>query len=226
MDIPPIFPDKLTIGNFQISETLLTAFVVTIIITIFALAFRFAILRNFTKVPRGIQNVLELMIESVSRFTGGIMGERGKSMAPYILTIFAFIIVGGLTEYLGFRPPATDLNCTIALALISFILIIAYSIRYTGVVGWLKSYTKPKAFITPFNVISSIALPISLACRLFGNLFSGLVIMHMIYGAMGYFAIGIPAFASIYLVLFHIVMQSYVFSMLTLSFTEERLAEE
>jgi len=226
MNIPPIFPEKITIGNIQISETLMAAFAVTIIITALALLFRFIVFRNFTKVPRGLQNLLELMVESVSRFTNGIMGERGKAMAPYILTLFAFIIVGGLSEYLGFRPPATDLNCTIALALISFVLIIAFSIRYTGVKGWLKSYTRPKPFITPFNVISSIALPISLACRLFGNLFSGLVIMHMIYGAMGYFAIGIPAFASIYLILFHIVMQSYVFSMLTLSFTQERLEEE
>ena len=140
------------------------------------------------------------------------------------MTIFAFIICSGLLEFMGIRSPATDLDCTIALAVVSFVLIIAYSIRFRGVKGWLKTYAEPKPFMVPINVLSSVAVPISLACRLFGNMFSGLVVMDMLYGALGYFAfIGIPGIASIYFILFHLGMQSYVFTMLTMSFIEEKV---
>lgn len=224
MHVPSITPDKVTIfGGFEVSETLVTSYCVTIALVIFALIFRFVLFKRFKLVPRGFQNVIEMMIGAVTNFAKNTLGEKGKGIAAYIMTLFAFIICSGLVEYMGLRPPATDLNVTVALAAISFILMIAYGIKYKGVVGWLKSYGQPKAFIAPFNVISFIVIPISLACRMFGNLFSGLVVMDMIYSAMGYFAIAVPAFASLYFVLFHLGMQSYVFTTLTMSFIKERI---
>ncbi|MEG0256958.1 MAG: FoF1 ATP synthase subunit a [Christensenella sp.] len=225
MNIPNVFPDKLTIfGGLHISTTLLAAFGTTLAIIVFALIFRFVILKNFKRVPKGLQNVLEIMVEGINKFSVSIMGagKKASSIAPYVLTIFAFIICSGLLEFMGIRSPATDLNCTIGLAVVSFVLIIAYSIRFRGVKGWLKTYAEPKAFMVPINVLSSIAVPISLACRLFGNMFSGLVVMDMLYSALGNFAVAIPAIASIYFILFHLGMQSYVFSMLTMSFIEEK----
>ncbi len=224
MEIPSPFPNKITIfGNIQISETLWTATLVTIGIILIAVVIRFAVFRNFKNVPRGVQNVLEIVVSSVNKFTMGVLGEHGKSLAPYIFTVFAFIILGGCVEYMGVRSPMTDLDCTFALAIISFVLMIAYSIRYKGVVGWMKSYAKPKAFVTPINVLSFIVVPVSLACRMFGNLFSGLVVMDMIYSGMGPFAVVVPALASLYFILFHLGMQAYIFTMLTMSFMKERL---
>ena len=225
MDIPSVFPGKVTLfGTLQVSQTLVAAFGTTIAIIIFALIFRFVILKNFKRVPKGLQNVMELMVEGITKFSGSSMGDKAKSIATYIMTIFAFIICSGLLEFMGIRSPATDLDCTIALAVVSFVLIIAYSIRFRGVKGWLKTYAEPKPFMVPINVLSSVAVPISLACRLFGNMFSGLVVMDMLYGALGYFAfIGIPGIASIYFILFHLGMQSYVFTMLTMSFIEEKV---
>ncbi len=224
MEIPSVFPDKVSIfGLFTVSETLRTAFIVSLIIIALALIFRYGVLRNFKAVPKGLQNVLEIAVEGVNKFCGSTLGDKGSIIAPYILTLFAFIIIGGFSEYIGVRSPMTDLNFTLGLAIMSFVLIIAFSIRFKGVVGWLKTYGVPKAFMAPINVLTSIAVPISLACRLFGNLFSGLVVMDMIYSGLGYFAIGIPAFASIYFILFHLGMQAYVFTMLTMSFIHERL---
>lgn len=224
MHIPEVFPSKVALfGAFEISETLRTAFIVTIIVFILGLIVRYVLIPKFEKVPRGAQNVLELCVEQCSNFTYSILGEYGRSLSPYIFTIFAFIICSGFAEYLGIRSPSTDLNCTIGLALISFVLIIAYSIRFKGVRGWLKTYAEPNPVMVPINIVSAVATPISLACRLFGNMFSGLVVMDMLYGALGYFAIGIPAIASIYFILFHLGMQSFVFTMLTMSFMKEKL---
>ncbi|MBD5559807.1 MAG: F0F1 ATP synthase subunit A [Clostridia bacterium] len=224
MHIPSVFPDKVTLfGSFQLSQTLITAFVVTGILIVAALIIRFGVIRNFKQVPRGIQNVLELAVDSVNDFSRSILGEWGRSIAPYIMTLFVFIVCTGAVEYLGIRSPCTDLNCTIGMAAISFVLIIVYSIRAKGVKGWLKTYCEPKSFMVPINVLSAIAVPISLACRLFGNMFSGLVVMDMLYSAMGNFAIAIPGIASIYFILFHLGMQSYVFTMLTMSFMKEKM---
>lgn len=223
MHIPNVFPEKVTIFGFQVSQTLVTAYVVTILVIIASLIFKYVIFPRFKTVPKGFQNLMELCIGMVNKYTTGILGEYGATLIPYILTLFVFIIANGAVEFLGVRSAVTDLNCTAAMAVISFMLIIIYSIRYKGVKFWLKSYASPNPIVTPFNIISAIAIPISLACRLFGNMFSGLVVMDMIYGGMGYFAIAVPAFASIYFILFHLGMQSYVFTMLTMSFMKEKL---
>jgi F-type H+-transporting ATPase subunit a len=225
MHIPSIVPDKVAIfGGVQVSETLITAYCATAVIIVLGLLFKFVFIKKFTQAPKGLQNLLEMAIGGVRRFSVNVLGEKaGEAIAPYMLTIYAFVILGGLTEYVGIRSPATDLNCTIALALITFVLIIAFAVRYRGVFGWLKSYAHPKAIMVPFNIIASVTTPVSLACRMFGNLFSGLLIMDLIYGGMGDFAIAVPALASLYLIMFHIAMQSYVFTTLTLNFIQERM---
>ncbi len=225
LHIPSVSPEKVTIfGNMTVSETLITAYVVTAVIIVLGLLFKYVFIKRFKTVPGAFQNVLEMAATGIKSFSTNILGEKaGSSVAPYMLTVYAFVILAGLTEYMGIRSPATDLNCTIALAVITFVLIIAFSIRYKGVGGWLKTYAHPKAFMIPINVLSAITIPVSLACRMFGNLFSGLLIMDLIYSGLGNFAIGVPALASLYLILFHIVMQSYVFTTLTLSFMNERL---
>lgn len=223
MHIPGVFPEKTRVLGFTVSETLISAYIVTIILIAASLIFRFVIFKNFKRVPKGFQNVMELCVNGIGRFSDNILGEYGRAIAPYILTLFVFIIANGSLEFIGRRSCVTDLNCTIGMAIVSFILIIAFSVKYKGVKFWLKSYAHPSPIVTPFNIISAFATPISLACRLFGNMFSGLVVMDMIYNAMGYFAIAIPGLASVYFILFHLGMQSYVFTMLTMSFMKEKL---
>jgi F-type H+-transporting ATPase subunit a len=223
MNIPGVFPDKTEIFGFRVSETLVTAYAVTILVVIACLIFRFVLFPRFRRTPKGFQNIMEICVSGVSKFSASILGEYGSSVSAYIFTLFVLIIANCSVELLGVRSAMTDLNCTIAMAVISFILIIAYSVRYKGVKFWLKTYASPNPIVTPFNIISAIAVPVSLACRLFGNLFSGLVVMDMIYSGMGYFAIFLPALASMYFILFHMGMQSYVFTMLTTSFMKEKL---
>ncbi len=119
MDIPGVFPDKIKLFGVQWSETLVTAYTVTALVIIAALIFRFVIFRNFKQVPRGFQNVLEMCVAGASRFCTNILGEHGSAIAPYILTLFVYIIANGAVEFIGVRSAVTDLNCTIGMALIS-----------------------------------------------------------------------------------------------------------
>ena len=229
MEIPGVVPNKVHIdlfGGFDVPETMITCWAVMVLIIVFALIVRFVLMKKFKEKPKGFQNVIELTVEAANNFTRSILHGKATSLSGYIYTLGALLIFSGLVELLGVRAPATDLNFTIALALCTFVLINAYGIRYKGVLGRVKSLGKPKPFIAPIKIMSDVAVPISLACRMFGNLFSGLIIMDLIYSvlsgiAFGVAAVGIPAILSIYFNLFHVGMQAYVFIMLSLSFINE-----
>lgn len=226
MEMPNVSPNSVTLpvfGGITVNETLVTSWFVTIGIIVFAIIVRYVFFPRFKQVPTGFQNVMEMVVDLTGNFTKGIMGERGSYISAYMFALAFFLITSGLLELFGIRAPATDLNFTVSIALISFVLIAAFGIRFKGLKGWAKSYGEPVSFVAPFRIISDCVLPVSLSCRMFGNLFSGLVIMDMIYSAMGSFAIAIPAFASLFFNFFHVGMQTYVFMMLTLSFVQEKV---
>jgi F-type H+-transporting ATPase subunit a len=118
-----------------------------------------------------------------------------------------------------------------------FVIITAQKIKAGGFGGYLLGFTKPIPLLTPFNVLSELSTPISMACRHFGNILSGIVINGLIYaalagassalfglipGAVGnvlstipILDVGIPAILSFYFDWFTGVMQAYIFCMLT-----------
>lgn len=217
-------PDRVVLfGDFSVPQTMITLWIVSAVIIIAAIIFKVVFFKKFKEEPEGLQNVVELIVEFVGKMCKTNLEGRGRVIAPYILTLGLVLIASGLVELMGVRAPATDLSFTCALAILTFIWINAYGVCYKGLGGRLSSFGKPIKFIYPIKALTHIASPISLACRLFGNLFSGLIIMELIYFALGYFAVGIPAVLSIYFNLFHIAMQTYVFIILTLSFINEAI---
>lgn len=218
-----VTPSKVSIFGIQISESIIVSWVVMLIIILFALIVRLFILKKFKIVPRGIQNVLELIIEFFEKFSNSVLGKHGATFAAYIFTVAVMIFVTGLVELFGFRAPATDINFTVALSGMSFILINAFGIYYSGVLGRIKWFFKPKGFMFPINIITHAVIPVSLSFRLFGNMFAGLVVMDLLYGVT-YLSFGLPALVSIYFNLFHVGIQTYIFLVLTMSFMEETVA--
>lgn len=215
-----VTPAKVSLFGLQISETIIVAWVVMLIIILFALVIRIFILRKFKVVPKGLQNVLEMIVEFFAKFAKSTLGNRGASFAAYIFTVAIMIFCTSLVELFGVRAPATDINFTIALAGMSFIIINAFGIYYTGVIGRLRWFVKPKAFMLPINLVTHAVIPVSLSFRLFGNMFAGLVVMDLLY-SVTYLSFGLPALISIYFNLFHVGIQTYIFLILTLSFMEE-----
>ena len=121
-----------------------------------------------------------------------------------------------------------------------FTMITAQKIKTNGVGGYLKGFTTPIPVMTPFNILSELATPISMACRHFGNILSGVVINALIYGALALASrkllglipgavgnvlsqipvldVGIPAVLSVYFDWFSGVMQAFIFCMLTVMY--------
>ncbi|ABW20097.1 F0F1 ATP synthase subunit A [Alkaliphilus oremlandii] len=212
------------VGGIIISETVVVTW---IIMAIFAIT-SILITRNFEKIPKGMQNVVEMLVDTMNKFTMQTMGEKRRSFAPYMGTIFLFLLVGNLIGLVGLRPPTADLNTTFALSILTFIIIHYNSVKTSGIGGKIKGYFEPLPFLFPINVLGDVATPISLAFRLFGNVVGGLVIMSLLYSALGslsgmiglqsipIFQAGIPLVFHAYFDVFSGVLQSFIFVMLSM----------
>ncbi len=173
------------------------------------------------------QVIAEMAVNAVNDLVCSTMGKQWIRYAPYIGTLFSFLICGSLLSLTGLRSVTSDYSVLIAWALISFILITATKIRSGGIGGYLKGMLQPIPVMLPMNIVSEFATPIALSFRHFGNIAGGSVIMALIYyGLTGashaigldipILTVGIPAVLSLYFDLFSDFIQAFIFCMLTM----------
>ena len=132
-----------------------------------------------------------------------------------------FVVSCAAVELLGVRAPTADITMTFALALVTFVLINFYGLRKKGVGGRIKSLAQPTVAVFPIKIVSELAVPVSLACRLFGNMLGGMIVMDLLYSALGNAAIGFPSVLGLYFNVFHPLIQTYIFITLTLTYIGE-----
>lgn len=192
--------------------------------------------RNLQKRPGGKQVLTEKVVSMLYNMVRDTMGEHNLRFAPYIGALFCSSLLGTLISMLGFFRSATaDISTTITWALVTSVLVWYYNIKNNGFFGWLKGFTEPIVVMTPMNIVSEIAQPISMAFRHFGNVAGGSVLTMLIYNALAaasalilgwipnafissipILQVGIPAVLSLYFDLFSGFIQALVFSMLTM----------
>jgi len=188
-----------------------------------ALVLRFAVIPKFSDHPGKIQTALEVMVEYCENFTKSRVGGMTAALAPYVFTVAVYIIAAAATELFGLRPPTADITVTFSLSIIVFFLINYFGIKANGLGGRLRQFVRPKAFMIPFKIIGDCAIPVSLACRLFGNMLGGMIVIDLLYMALGNYAAGAPAVLGLYFNLFHPLIQTFIFLNLALSFIEEAI---
>ena len=168
-------------GGIPITQTTVSSFVVTLLLV-------FACVRlgkNLQKRPTGIQVLVEKGVGMIYNLTVSAMGEHNAYWTPFMGTMFLSSICGSLIGMTGFlRSVTADLSCTLVWSVMVSVLIWYHNIRNNGFVGWLKGFTEPMAVMTPMNIVSEIAQPISMAFRHFGNVAGGGVITSIIYTAL------------------------------------------
>jgi F-type H+-transporting ATPase subunit a len=175
-------------------------------------------LKKFTDIPKGFQNIIEMIIEFFDNFVVGTAGEKLRSLGNWYFMVFTFVLLSNLSGMFTLRPPTADWTVTVALAASTFFLIQFMGIKYRGV-SYLKSFIEPFFVFAPLNIIGEIARPIALSFRLFGNILSGLILMGVIYALVPWFVrIGIPAPLHAYFDLFIGCIQAYIFTILSLAF--------
>lgn len=232
LELPFNLPDStiFTMKNL-ITQTTITLLAVTLILGILAIV----LTRRITKRPGKLQVLLEKGVTMIYNIVEDTMGKHNLKFAPYIGTLFVCSIFGsviGMTQI--FRSTTADLSVTMAWALVTTGLVWANNIRNFGLKAWLKGFTEPIFVMTPMNIVSEIASPLSLAFRHFGNVAGGGVLTTLIYAALAllsnvlfgwlpgllgeipFFQAGIPAVLSIYFDLFSGFVQAFVFCLLTM----------
>ena len=195
-------------------------------------------------VPGGLQNVIELIVEMVQGMVKSSFHAKSDFIGPLALTILCWVLLMNLMDivpvdliplaaqavagdpHLFFKAvPTTDVNITAGLALSVFILIIYYSIKIKGLGGFLGelAFHPFGKWAMPLNLVMEvpalIAKPVSLALRLFGNLFAAEVIF-LIIAMLGYWQFTLHFWWAVFHLLV-IPLQAYLFMMLTIVYLNQ-----
>ena len=138
--------------------------------------------RHPQMVPSGLQNLVEMVVEKATEFINGILGAKHTPrFVPFLGTLFVYIWAMNLFGLIPFMDsPTSNLNVTVALALGVFVYVQYVGLRSLGVVGYLDHLAgNPRTpvgwllvpLMLPIHIMGELAKPISLSCRLFGNIF-------------------------------------------------------
>ncbi len=225
--------------GFPITNSL----IMTIITTVVLLAFAFFLRNKLALIPGKLQAGVEMLFEGVLGYMAETLESEklARAFFPLTMTIFLFVLVANelsflpgvgsiLVEHMGssvplLRAPAADLNMTLALAVIAFLVI---EIAGVVVLGFFKYAGKYVNFSSPVNfavglieLISNLGRLISFSFRLFGNVFAGEVML-VVVGFFLAYLLPVPLMAFEVFVGF---IQAVVFSMLTLFFIKLSVME-
>lgn len=158
----------------------------TWLVMLVLLGLSFGASRNLQLVPRGLQNLMEMVVERFLALLEEVIGPRGSRYFPLIATLGLFILVSNLMGLLpGLIAPTSNLNTTAACAIIVFFAYHWIGIRAHGVLRYLKHLGGPIPWLAPLMVVielfSHLARPLSLALRLFGNMTGGHILLSVIF---------------------------------------------
>ena len=168
-------------GGIPITQTIVSHFLVTIILCSLFIYLG----KRLTKRPDGLQVMVEKGVMMLHDMVVETMGAHNAHWMPFIATIFLSSICGSFIGLTGFlRSSTADLSCTMVWAIMVSVIIWYNNIKNNGFVGWLKGFTEPIVVMTPMNIISEIAQPVSMAFRHFGNVAGGGVITTLIYTSL------------------------------------------
>ncbi|HUP82913.1 MAG TPA: F0F1 ATP synthase subunit A [Candidatus Limnocylindria bacterium] len=217
--------------DVTVSNTLFTGWIVMVVIAVVG----FLLSRGIKVVPSGPQNALEYVYEGLANFATSLGGPQARRYVPIFAALFLFILLSnwsGLIPPVGrvhaLRAPTSDVNTTVGLALFSFFLFHAEGVRVLGPRRYLGKFFSLRAFRTEGFTAGLIALfvgviefllefikPVTLAMRLFGNIYGGEVALGVITGL----TIAIVPAVMVGLEFMLNFMQALIFSVLTLMFT-------
>ena len=206
-------------GDFTVNPGLVSAFTVTGILFVAALAIRIFLIPRFTIVPGKFQLLLEQAVNLFDNMVKGNSPHRNKFLSAYVFAIGVYIFCGTMFELFGVQvvtiqgtslslpAPMSDINCAICLGCLSYLVIMSGGIAGNGIKGIGKT-------------LKDFSLPISMSFRLFGALLSGALVTELVYhySALSY---GVPVLVGIMFTVLHAIIQAYVLTMLTSLFYGE-----
>lgn len=245
MEVPIAAEKIFSIGPIPITNTIITTWLVTAILLIFA----YFATRKMQKIPQGMQNVAEAAVDVLQDFVSSLSGNKTAVFLPIVASFFFFIMLGnylGLVPGVGtigffeienghkvfiplFRSINSDLNSTLALALVSVITTHFLAIKYLGFRGYIGKFLSLNPiflFVGLIELVGEFTKVASLSFRLFGNIYAGETVLTTASSKLFAFIVPIPFY---FLELIVGFVQALIFAILTLVFmvilTEKHSAE-
>ncbi|HWU20257.1 MAG TPA: F0F1 ATP synthase subunit A, partial [Nocardioides sp.] len=168
----------------------------TAVAGVIVLALGFLVRRALTKdtadhVPTKLQIIWESVVGEVNKQVEDNLGKVNPYVAPLAICLFFFILIAnwlelvptefhiGHTNYHLLPAPTADTNLTYAMAIFAVISVWVYGIRKSGL-GYFKHFVQPYPVLLPLTVLEELVKPVTLALRLFGNIFAGGIMLALI----------------------------------------------
>ncbi len=210
--------------------------------------------RNLTSgKPGKMQNVLEWVVDFVKKLVADNMDyEKGRPLLGYLVTLIMFVFFSNMlglipnitfnllhTFHINFAQldkifegatlmsPTADINTTLALAILTIILVVAMGIKHKGI-HYFHHFVEPNPLFLPIHLIDMLSKPMTLGFRLFGNIFAGEVLIKVILMLPGIWVLpGVfPDAIWLGFSVFVGAIQSFVFTVLTTAYVAQAVAED
>lgn len=212
----PVWSPEIFGYTVGITAGIIIEWVVIVVLAIAA----YVLTKNLKLKPNKTQAAVENIYQLLKDFIVNTMGKEYESFVPYIGTLMIYLLVLNWMGAIGFKPPTSDVSTTASFAIVTFLVVNINAIRKNGLLGYGKAYFHPFVPMLPLNLLERVMLPITLALRLFGNMFAAVVLVDLVYSGLSSIAVfaqlGIPIVLHGYFDLFDGVLQMVVFSMLTM----------
>ena len=215
----------LHIAGIEFPSELITMWILMAVLVILSIVGT----RNMERIPKGLQNILEYGVSALENFFADLMGaKKARKFLPFLMTFFLFILISNYSGLLpmaghlpGLKPPTSNVNVTGTLAVIVALSLFYFGIKEKGM-GYFKHFVSPVPVLLPINILETFTRPLSLALRLFGNIYGEEMVVAVLLGLM---PILLPLPIQVLGVLFGAV-QAFVFTLLAAIYIEEATAHE
>ncbi|MGB9825057.1 MAG: F0F1 ATP synthase subunit A [Desulfofundulus sp.] len=199
-----------------------TTVVMSTLLTGFLTLISYLSTRRLQDIPGRLQNALEAIVEILEGLVEDNMGEKGRDYFPFIGTLFLYILLSNWMGAIpGLRSPTSDINVTVALAVIVLLASHVYGLSKKGLAHF-KHYLEPMPVFLPLNLMEEITKPLSLAFRLFGNVTGE----HIVVAVLGLI---VPLLVPVPMSLFGLftdLIQALVFTMLAMVYITQATEDE
>jgi F-type H+-transporting ATPase subunit a len=188
--------------------------------------FSFLATRRMNILPGRFQNVMEVIIGGFDNMLTDTMGPEGRKFFPIITTLGIYILTSNLLGLIpGFESPTANLNTTVSMAIVVFIMTHVVGIKVHGV-KYIKKFMGPVWWLTPIimpiEIVSHLSRPLSLSVRLFGNIMGEDIVLAVVLLLVP-LLVPLPVFA---LMIFTSIIQTIVFMLLAMMYFAGALEEE
>jgi F-type H+-transporting ATPase subunit a len=231
---PGEHPEWHALGMTFNADTIWTTAIAGTIVVVLGFMARHYLTRDENDhVPSKVQLIWEAVVGEVNTQVEDNLGRVHPLVVPLAVALFFFILIANWLELIPSEPtkhihalpaPTADTNLTYAMAILVMVGVWGFGIRQKGLKGYLRHFLEPYPVLLPLNVLEELVKPITLALRLFGNIFAGGILLALIAGLIDWKIGGFPIgggfewFFNIIWKLFDMfigAIQAFIFSLLT-----------